>query len=124
MKPCLTCGQPSRGTRCEDCQPPDAGTTTERGYDHHWRKLSERARKLSPFCAECGATDDLTLDHTPDTWARKAAGKSLRLSDVGHVLCRPCNTRKGRARPTPGRPPSDQRTTSDQPRRQLRMDLN
>lgn len=28
-------------------------TTTERGYDWQWRKLSERFRKEFPLCQEC-----------------------------------------------------------------------
>ena len=29
------------------------GTTAERGYDHKWRKLSERFRKHNPLCMRC-----------------------------------------------------------------------
>ena len=29
------------------------GTTAERGYDHQWRKLSERFRKHNPLCKNC-----------------------------------------------------------------------
>lgn len=127
MKPCLTCGTPSPGTRCSSCQPADAGTTAQRGYDNQWRRLSERARRLSPFCEDCGTTLDLTTDHTPEAWRRRARGLRIRLIDVA-VVCRGCNTRRGKARPTTtdlGRvPASGTTTTYRQPREQLRMDLN
>lgn len=97
-RPCMDCGEPSAGTRCPGCAPPDANApTVARGYDHRWRVLSERARRLQPWCLDCGATEDLTTDHTPEAWARRAAGKPIRLTDVA-VVCRPCNGRRGRAR--------------------------
>lgn len=94
---CLDCGTPSDGPRCPlhttDTKPPAA----QRGYDHQWNELSRRARRLQPFCTDCGATEDLQTDHTPEAWARKAAGKPIRLTDV-QVLCGPCNRAAGAAR--------------------------
>ena len=49
-------GQPTAGTRCPE----------HRGYDRRWRVLSERARKLQPWCSDCGATEDLQADHSPE----------------------------------------------------------
>ena len=106
---CATCGAPftlepgeMRRSRCTDCRPapreiPDRGTPKERGYDERWRRLSIRARRAQPFCSDCGATDDLTADHTPEAWARREAGQSIRLEDVD-VVCRPCNGRRGAVR--------------------------
>jgi 5-methylcytosine-specific restriction protein A len=97
LRPCLDCGEPSTGPRCNehaiDTKPPAA----DRGYDWQWTKLSRRARRLQPFCLFCGATEDLQTDHTPEAWARKAAGKPIRLQDV-RVLCGRHNRDAGAAR--------------------------
>jgi 5-methylcytosine-specific restriction enzyme A len=83
-------------------------SASQRGYDYRWRKLSERARRLQPWCSWCGATDDLTTDHRVPL----AAGGTRRptLADV-LVLCRPCNSRKG-ARLIP---PTVEQLTLDDP---------
>lgn len=102
LKPCVDCGELSQSRRCPEHtpSPPDhhAGrSSAARGYDYRWQKLSERARKLQPFCLDCGTTEDLTTDHTPEAWKRKAAGKVVRLQDVA-VVCRSCNSKRGAAR--------------------------
>ncbi len=116
---CLDCGEPATNPQCDDCRPPQhdppgrAGST-RRGYNSVWRRLSERARRLQPFCTDCGTTDDLTVDHSPEAWHRKAQGLSIRLADV-EVVCRPCNAKRGAAKPTeprgdtPGQRPNDPR---------------
>lgn len=105
LKPCIEagCGELSDGPRCMDHRKPELpkGSSTQRGYDYTWRKLSEKARRLQPFCLDCGATDDLTTDHSPEAWARKAKGLPIRLRDVS-VLCRPCNSARGAARDREG----------------------
>ncbi|VBA62108.1 hypothetical protein LAUMK41_05495 [Mycobacterium attenuatum] len=97
LHPCLVCGEPCSGPRCTthtvDTQP----AANARGYDWAWTKLSKRARKLQPFCIDCGATTDLHADHSPEAWARKAAGLPIRLKDID-VVCRLCNVRRGAAR--------------------------
>lgn len=99
LRPCLVCGEPSTGPRCAehtttiDTKP----VAAQRGYDWTWTKLSKRARRLQPFCTDCGAIEDLQCDHTPEAWARKAAGLPIRLCDV-EVVCGPCNRRRGAAR--------------------------
>jgi len=110
LRPCLTCGEPCTGPRCtEHASAADTkAKTAARGYDHRWNQLSKRARRLQPFCLDCGATDDLQTDHTPEAWARRAAGKPVRLKDV-RVLCGPCNRAAGAARgpsATRGVPPT------------------
>lgn len=100
LRPCIECGEPTETERCEQHRLIRNSVKTsayERGYDHAWRKLSERARRLQPFCSDCGATDDLQTDHSPEAWARKAAGKAIRLCDVD-VVCGPCNRNRGAAR--------------------------
>lgn len=100
LRPCLDCGEPGTGPRCPEHTVHSAKPTAHsRGYDAAWARLSKRARRLQPFCTECGATEDLQTDHTPEAWARKAAGKPIRLSDV-QVLCGPCNRAAGAARGT------------------------
>lgn len=101
MKPCLTCGEPSPATYCDEHQPSRStprGSARERGYDRAWDKLSKRARRLQPFCEDCGATDRLTTDHKPSAWERHAAGLPLRLADVA-VVCAACNAARGSSRP-------------------------
>lgn len=100
MKPCLECGELSPGPRCPEHTPTREDTrpnSGRRGYDYQWQKLSERARKAQPFCSRCNTTEDLTTDHTPEAWKRKAAGKPIRLQDI-EVLCRSCNSSAGAAR--------------------------
>ena len=70
MRPCLTCGEPTEASRCpeHDHQTNDRrhkGSARAHGYTTSWDKLSKRARRLQPFCADCGATEDLEADHLP-----------------------------------------------------------
>lgn len=118
MRPCIGCGEPSSATRCPKCRPQQAqqqrrrGSARKRGYSTSWDKLSQRARKLQPFCAQCGTPDDLTVDHLPSAWERHAEGKPIRLSDVA-VLCTGCNSRAGSSRP--GTPRALAHTRGDGP---------
>jgi 5-methylcytosine-specific restriction protein A len=97
LRPCIDCGEPAEGPRCPEHTTDAKGTATARGYDAAWDKLSKRARRLSPFCSDCGSTEGLECDHSPEAWARKAAGKSIRLQDVD-VVCGECNRARGAAR--------------------------
>lgn len=106
------------GAYCTECRPRNAtttarrltelnrGTRTERGYDNTWLRLSARARKLQPFCSDCGTTDDLTTDHSAEAWRRKEEGKVIRLKDVD-VVCRRCNSERGDPRESPRHPRGD-----------------
>ncbi len=111
MRPCLDCGEPTEASRCDEHarerERASKGSAKERGYGYAWDKLSRRARQLQPWCLICGSPDDLQTDHTPEAWARKAAGKSIRLRDV-RVLCGFHNREAGAARgpQTRGVPPS------------------
>lgn len=107
---CLSCGEVSERSHCEECRPavrkeqrgerkPDRSRGA--GYDTAWDRLSRKARQLQPFCLDCGATEDLQADHSPKAWERYYAGKSVRLRDV-NVLCADCNRARGRARPDGG----------------------
>ena len=98
MTPCLECGEPSNGPRCDEHRRPAASRPSRAaGYDTAWDRLSRRARKLQPFCSDCGTRDDLTTDHSPEAWKRKERGLAIRLEDVS-VVCRACNSRRGAAR--------------------------
>lgn len=91
-KPCLTCGEPSAGSRCAEHQLAD---TRPRDHVHtnpaRWKNLSKRLRKNSPFCESCGAVEQLQLDHvipysvSPDLGY---AEENLR------VWCKTCNGRR------------------------------
>ena len=120
---CPSCGDvfdrdDSAAARCPACQPkrrresvrPWRGTSTERGYDAAWRRLSRRARHIQPWCSDCGSPDDLTADHSPAAWQRRDAGKRIRLEDID-VVCRPCNQNRGAAR---GPDAADRPTFADQ----------
>jgi len=98
LSPCMACGAPIDGTRCTDCSTEQRksytfkpkATSTERGYDTAWRNLSERARRMQPFCTDCGREDRLTADHSPEAWRRHEAGLPIRLKDI-EVVCIECN---------------------------------
>jgi hypothetical protein len=102
LRPCLDCGVPSASTRC----------TAHRGYDSTWERLSKKARKLQPFCTDCGSTENLQADHSLEAWERRAAGKPIRLRDID-VVCGPCNVDRGQARPDPLQHNNTRRTTPD-----------
>lgn len=106
--PCIDCGEPVKATRCDECareadrhrirkHAPKKASPKARGYDERWRRLSRRARLLQPFCSDCGATDDLQADHSPEAWERHEKGLPLRLADVD-VVCGRCNRKRGAAR--------------------------
>jgi 5-methylcytosine-specific restriction endonuclease McrA len=99
LRPCLGCGEPVSGSRCQDCserhraeRPFPSGkrlskaTASERGYDSNWQRLSKRARQLQPWCSDCGTDSDLTGDHL--RWTARS------LEDVD-VVCRSCNSARG-----------------------------
>lgn len=117
-KPCIQCGTPGHESRCDEHrlaqrrtaeQPGENArrraqgryTAKQRGYDSAWQRLSARARRLQPFCSDCGHwgsnANPLTCDHSREAWERHDAGLPIRLQDVD-VLCRVCNIKRGAAR--------------------------
>lgn len=100
---CLDCGAPSEGSRCPEHTAAQAAERRpsryprEAGYDRAWRALSARARRMSPMCEVCFTSQDLTADHTPEAWRRRAAGLPIRLQDI-RILCRRHNASAGPAR--------------------------
>ena len=98
LSPCVVCGELAEGTRCEDHKARvPAPSSRERGYTSSWDRLSRRARRIQPFCSDCGTTEDLTVDHTPEAWDRHERGLSIRLEDVD-VVCRAHNSARGAIR--------------------------
>lgn len=98
LRPCLACGEPTDTSRCPEHRLPDRKTSARaRGYDAAWDALSKRARRLQPWCIDCGSREDLQTDHTPEAWARHDAGLPIRLQDV-EVCCGPCNRARGAGR--------------------------
>lgn len=99
LKACADCGDLTTRARCTSCRPPDheGKSSTQRGYDSAWQRLSRRARRAQPFCTDCGTTKDLSVDHTPQAWERHEAGLEIRLEDVA-VVCVTHNNRRGAAR--------------------------
>ena len=112
--PCMVCGElTDNGPRCPDCERADdrlrirhrpgkinhnQPAPEKRGYNKRWRRLSKLARRLQPFCSDCGATTDLQADHSPEAWLRHEKGLPVRLQDID-VVCGPCNRARGPARP-------------------------
>lgn len=102
LRPCLDCQTPTRAARCPSCRTARAhvvpmASSSARGYDGQWRRLSERARRLQPWCSDCHAINDLTTDHSPAAWQARAAGRPITL-DLIAVVCRSCNSKRGAAR--------------------------
>ncbi|WP_084223689.1 HNH endonuclease [Mycolicibacterium holsaticum] len=95
LKPCLVCGEPSSKPRCDEHRPKD--TRQRRGpgqaaYDPVWRRLSLRARRLQPWCLDCGATEDLTSDHIIP---KSLAPELVHARENIAVRCCACNSRRG-----------------------------
>lgn len=99
-RPCLGCSQLiDSGSRCAECRlkrRPAPGRKGRTATDWRWRKLSQRLRKLSPFCEIPGCTSaDLTVDHViplSDPLGGELVYDELNL----RVLCRTHNAERGR----------------------------
>lgn len=121
-RPCVRCGVPTHVSPCPVCaavgQRERASrrtqTKAQRGYGRTWELLSLRARKIQRYCSDCGVTDDLTADHSPEAWRRHAAGKVIRLVDID-VVCRRCNIARGPARPGGPLTQRDRRAAAGRP---------
>jgi 5-methylcytosine-specific restriction protein A len=85
----------SRG-RCREClreyerqKQQRRGSTAQRGYDRAWQELRKVQLARQPYCAQCGATSDLTADHVEPL----ARGGRSELPNL-QTLCRRCNGSK------------------------------
>ncbi len=85
------CGEPCETGRCSEHprEQPGKASRHQRGYNNDWTRLSTRARKLQPWCSDCGTKDNLTADHL--RWPART------LRDVD-VVCITCNIKRGPAR--------------------------
>jgi 5-methylcytosine-specific restriction enzyme A len=102
LRPCLTCGTPTRGTYCAACDV-DRVRRRARQVAHGrntsaWRELSRLARQAQPWCADCGATAGLGVHLHP---ARHGEHRGATLADV-QVLCRSCHGKRNGARARKG----------------------
>ena len=104
LKVCADCGDLTDAARCIACKPREAKkSATARGYGSAWQRLSTRARRLQPWCSDCGAVNDLTVDHSKDAWEAHEEGREITI-DLVDVVCRACNSRRGQARDLGTRP--------------------
>jgi 5-methylcytosine-specific restriction protein A len=101
LRACLTCGEPSPGSRCDACRravdrttAQHRGTTTARGYGHRWQQRSNAVRRTSPVCEACGTTGNRSNPLTVDHITPKAAGGTDHRDNL-RTLCRRCNSAKG-----------------------------
>ena len=63
---CYKCRQPIEGPRCKPCERDRSrsrGTPTQQGYGPAWQRFSKRLRQEHPWCLNCGASQNLTVDH-------------------------------------------------------------
>lgn len=107
--PCLDCGELSPNARCEQHDKEhkrdkesrrDRSNRPDRfgSANTHWKRLSAKARKLQPFCLDCGSKDNLESDHLPSAWLKTANHKPLTLDDI-EVVCADCNVKRGSSKP-------------------------
>lgn len=97
MRPCLTCGEATPRTRCPQHESElniALGSSHQRGYGSRWRRLSERKRRVTPFCelhlpgCQLVAVD---VDHRIPI---RAGGRSTWAN--AQSTCRPCHAQKTR----------------------------
>ncbi|NBW13625.1 MAG: HNH endonuclease [Caulobacteraceae bacterium] len=95
-RPCIECGRPSAGSRCEVHTLPDHRKRA--GYGYAWTQLSREIRERFPWCAICGTAGvPLHVDHiTPRSLGGTDHPSNLR------PLCIPCHRRHGRTRRSKG----------------------
>lgn len=88
---CIECGALSDTAHCPDHRAKKIKTNTDHAAfanNSKWKKFSKKLRKLSPFCEQCGATEDLTVDHIVRVTDRPEWTYE---PDNCRVLCRRCN---------------------------------
>jgi 5-methylcytosine-specific restriction endonuclease McrA len=95
-RPCIECGRPSAGSRCEIHTLPDH--RKREGYGYAWTQLSREVRERFPWCAVCGTAGvPLHVDHI----VPRSLGGSDHPSNL-RPLCVPCHRRHGKTRRSRG----------------------
>ena len=85
LMPCLTCGIPSKHSRCDACEsayqeknPRVRATSTQRGYDYEWQKTRRRILNRDNWtCTYCGkklVNSDATVDHIVPLQGKEVCG--------------------------------------------------
>jgi 5-methylcytosine-specific restriction protein A len=93
LKPCLDCGERTKGSRCAACA---AGHANARPWAERrkirsgwaWSELREQVRARDRVCVRCGGTDGLEVHHRIPL----ADGGSNRLDNL-ELVCLPCHGR-------------------------------
>ena len=95
-RPCIECGRPSEGSRCEVHALPDHRKRA--GYGYAWTQLSREIRERFPWCAICGTAGvPLHVDHiTPRSLGGTDHPSNLR------PLCSPCHHKHGKTKRSRG----------------------
>src|SRR4249920_1346650 len=97
MTTCLDCGQlvrkqhKGRNARCRQCARARDAYFNAAPQRLAYRDPAYRAIPLVGKCAECGSTRDLTRDHITSL----AGGGGNEATNI-RILCRRCNSSKGR----------------------------
>jgi 5-methylcytosine-specific restriction protein A len=115
QRPCLDCQTLTRNaSRCDEHEAAMTArmaaaternrvraSPKERGLDGAWRRLSVRARKMQPWCSDCGLADPARLetDHTPEAWHVRLVLRRFITLEMVDVVCGRCNVRRGSSRP-------------------------
>lgn len=95
-RPCIECGRPSAGSRCEIHTLPDH--RKREGYGYAWTQLSREIRERFPWCGICGASGvPLHVDHI----IPRSLGGSDHPSNL-RPLCSPCHHKHGKTRRSKG----------------------
>jgi 5-methylcytosine-specific restriction enzyme A len=95
VKPCLDCGEPTVGSRCDGCRiarPSRPSNAHPLLRTARWARLSRSLRKRSPFCEVCGRTDQLSVDHIVP--ASERPDLIFEIENL-RVLCRHHNQSRG-----------------------------
>lgn len=103
-KPCTVCGEPSEGSRCDEHRREQENARESRKNVQHpahanrtrWKNASRRARKAQPWCLDCGATTNLSVDHIIPFRERPDLAYA---QDNLAIRCRSCNAAKGDTMP-------------------------
>lgn len=101
LKPCIDClVELTQSSRCEECEKSRErlrGSSTQRGYDRDWQKLSKKVISTSPICGVCGSGRSKENPLTTDHIIPLSKGGTNNPDNL-QVLCRRCNSKKGNRR--------------------------